>query len=198
VSYLLVGGIACVLALVLVAAVVVFFVVRAERRHDEATGALVRLAESGPTSPGTTGDVSLFLRFDGEGASAMRALVARFAPHGIVPPAEVGAVALEVLASLDHATHGEIIVAAYGVRAVRSAAAGGVVICVRAQSRAPLEVASGEMHRKHLRDLLRAIAALDEPEVVSGDVLLAPITSDGSAPELRVLLGPHGTPSILP
>jgi hypothetical protein len=198
VSYLLLGGILCVLALLVAAAVVFAFVVRAERRHDEATRGRLRLGDGAEGAKGSTGDVSIFLRFEGEGAAAMTALVARFAPHGIVPPEAVGEVARAVLAVLDDATHGELVVAAYRVQPVQSPEAGGVIVCLRAQSRAPLAVIERSAHRKHLRALLRAIAALDAAQIVSGDLLAAEITTDRAAPSLRVLLGPHGTPPPLP
>jgi hypothetical protein len=202
VSYLLVGGILVVVALFALAAAVVVFVVRVERRHDEAERARKRLG-AGPAPSGTrTGDISLFLRFEDHGADAMKALVERFGPHGVLPQEAVGEVAGAILAALDEATHGEVVVAAYRVVAVRSPVDGGLFLCFRTQSRTPLLVIEDEarpsVHRKHLRDLLRAIAALDASQVVSGDLLTASITHDRAAPELRTLLGPHGTPSALP
>ncbi len=203
VSYLLIGGIVCVLALLAVAAAVVAYVVRVERRHDEAARARKRLGE-GSTRPAETitGDLSLFLRFEGEGAGAMAALVERFEPHGVLQQEAVSEVAGAILAALDDATHGEVVVAAYRVVSVRSPVAGGTILCFRAQSRTPLVVVEDEarpsVHRKHVRDLLRSLAALDAAQVVSGDLLAASITSDRAAPELRTLLGPHGTHSALP
>jgi hypothetical protein len=195
---MLLGGIVCVLALLVVAVGVVVLVVRAERRHEEAARAR-RLASGEPPPPtGSTGDVSLFLRFEGEGAEAMRALAARFAPHGILPAEAVSEVAEAVRAALDDATHGELVVAAYRVQPVRSPAPGGVIVCLRAQSRVALSVVERSAQRKHLRALLRAIAALEPAQIVSGDFLEAELTADRSAPELRVLLGPHGTSTALP
>lgn len=186
-SHLIVYGGLCLLIFVGLGAIGVFFVVQLERRREALLGQRVpaRVAHS-------SGDITLYLRFEGQGAAQMGALVEAHGPYGILEPAAVRHVAEATLAALGDATHGLVLIAAYKAEPVRRAPEGGLVVCFRIASRRALSAPARPLERVELTQLLRDLASLEPAEVGSADLLRAPETSDPASPALTTLLGPNG------
>jgi hypothetical protein len=189
VSPLLGSAVACFLVLLVLAAVGVLLVVWSERRHGP-SGAL----RTPPSTVHATADVSLYLRFEGQGARTIAELVEAHGPHGVLPKEALPEVAEAILVALDDATHGALVVAGFRVAPVYTTDPSAWVVCLRVRSRAPFSVPARPTHRHDLGILLRSIAALDAEQVISADFLRARPTSDRAAVTLEVLLGPHLPP----
>ncbi len=192
VSLILAVGIVCFLSLFALAAFGVLLVVRSERRREAAEP-----RRTPPRAVHSTADMTVYLRFEGRGALAMETLVDQHAPYGVLPVDALRPTAEAVLAVLDDATHGVLVVAGHRVVPVRIPVPAGLVVCLRARSRAPLAVPIRPAHRHDLATLLRELSTLDPAQVISADFLRAKATSDGAAPELELLLGPHLPPESL-
>src|SRR5690606_8179992 len=184
---LLVYGGLCLLIFGVLGALGTLLVVRMERRREAALG-----PRPTPVPPvHRSGDLTLYLRLEGEGAETMAAPAAVHGPHGILPPTALRATAEATLDAMDFATHAALLVAAFQVEPVRFPKERGLVVCLRVRALHPLVAPSRPLHRLEVAELLRSLAALDAAQIVSVDFLLAPETTDGAAALLEPLLGPH-------
>jgi hypothetical protein len=132
-------------------------------------------------------EVTVFLRYERAGETAMRDVLAHLAPGGEIPADALPSVVEPMVDSLRLATHVEQLDAGPDVASVQSPVEGGVVTRLEVRSTAPLPRLEDPTARSALSGWLRGIAALDPTRVISvklGEVFASP---DVGAPALRPL-----------
>ncbi len=182
---MLVGAVLCFLAFFGLAAALVALAVRAERRRDAS-----RPPRQVEHVPHATADLAIYLRFEEEADA--RAIA------GGEAEASLRSIVERILARLDGATHGAVVIAGYKIVPVRGGDAGGTVVGLHVHSRVPVAIPARPSHRHDLAALLRELAALDDADVVSSELALGRRTKDRAAPALELLLGPHPAASSNP
>ncbi len=183
-SITLVGATLIMLVIVLLASFAFGTMWWTERKHEAAQGR-VRT----PRSPSASSDMNAYFAPAAGDLASVRALAARFAPHGIVPQSELPEVA-EALAELaGRVSSAAVQYSAFELRPARYDATEAVFV-LRVRTRKPMRCQPPTPSAAELGAAFSQLVELGAEAIVSADFLSAPRTTDRAYPALAPLSTP--------